>query len=190
MKIQDEPRLSLKRPERPVAEYPVLDRERIHTPDTGMVETKYWESLPKNNEASSGMTARSSNIPIPNRLMRTESETRLDEQEQLAEIRDCIMFTRLVNGITQHQTKITNDELRSQNDLCLAHIVATRFLSKEDLEQLHTVNPNDAAVNSRLPFQCNCPIGRMHQNELQNFIVMSQENEEHDDYTEMFDMDL
>eukprot|EP00977_Amphora_coffeiformis_P002551 scaffold482_cov266-Amphora_coffeaeformis.AAC.14 len=145
--------------------------------------------------AAQKSSARSQNIPIPNNYgsnhtRRIECENRLVHQEQVAEIRDCAMFTRLVNGISERQADTTDAGIRAQNELCLAHIVATRYLPIEELERVRSRNAATGANHHSVPVQCTCPLGRMGQDRLYNYLFMNQNNQEHNEHVEMFEMDF
>lgn len=70
-------------------------------------------------------TVKSQSIPI-NGMHRTASELQLCEDEALADYRDFVVYSRIVNGITRQQEKSHNLRYRQENDKCLAHIVSTR----------------------------------------------------------------
>jgi hypothetical protein len=77
--------------------------------------------------------ARSQSIPIQSGMRRTASEQQLCEEHEMADFRDYLMFTRIVDGIckTQHETK--DYKIKQENDLCLAHIIGTRNDSEASL---------------------------------------------------------
>jgi hypothetical protein len=68
----------------------------------------------------------SQSIPISKAMLRTASEVQLCVDEQLAEQRDYVFYSRLVNGISQSQRISQNNYLRMENQMCLAHIMQTR----------------------------------------------------------------
>jgi hypothetical protein len=70
-------------------------------------------------------TVKSQSIPISG-VNRTASELQLCEDEAIAEYRDYIVFSRIVNGISRQQEQRHSMYLRHENDKCLAHIVSTR----------------------------------------------------------------
>jgi hypothetical protein len=80
------------------------------------------ESSDKENPPSPKFKSRS--IPITNGMKRTPSELQLREDEELADFRDYVMFSRIVERISQQQTQ--DYRLRQQNDQCLAHVIGTR----------------------------------------------------------------
>mmetsp|Transcript_32082 Transcript_32082/g.66970 ORF Transcript_32082/g.66970 Transcript_32082/m.66970 type:complete len:271 (-) Transcript_32082:345-1157(-) len=67
----------------------------------------------------------SSSLPCPHTLKRTASQVRLEEEEELADFRDYVFFSRLVQGIATSTTVQSERALR-QNDVTLAHIIGTR----------------------------------------------------------------
>lgn len=68
-------------------------------------------------------TLKSQSIPISG-MHRTASEVQLCEDEALADYRDYVVYSRIVNGISRQQE--TNHFFRQENNKCLAHIVSTR----------------------------------------------------------------
>ena len=133
-----------------------------------MVRMAEDDSLPHQNTSKTAVkdttihTARSPSIPIHHsRLKRTNSELRLEQEEELADFRDYVFFSRLVQGISQHH-HTTHDHclskscstdrgggyhpqkqqepsewLLEQNDRCLAHIIGTRNGSLDDDQNQH-----------------------------------------------------
>ncbi len=70
---------------------------------------------------------RSQSIPISNsHFHRTASEIQLCLDEQIAELRDHLFYSRVVTGIEQTKMCATNRTLQKQNEMCLAHIMQTR----------------------------------------------------------------
>ena len=65
-------------------------------------------------------------IPIRNGMKRTSSELQLREDEELADYRDYIMFSRIVNRMTLSQKEMVSRHLRLENHQCLAHVIRTR----------------------------------------------------------------
>ena len=137
-----------------------------------MVRMAEDDSLPHQNTSKTAVkdttihTARSPSIPIHHsRLKRTNSELRLEQEEELADFRDYVFFSRLVQGISQHhhtthdhtsfskscptdrgggyhpqeqqQKRQPSEWLLEQNDRCLAHIIGTRNGSLDDQNQQH-----------------------------------------------------
>jgi len=69
----------------------------------------------------------SRSIPISaSGIHRTASEVQLCEDEALADYRDYIVYSRIVNGISRQQECSHDMYCRQENDKCLAHIVSTR----------------------------------------------------------------
>jgi hypothetical protein len=79
-----------------------------------------------NNNNSQAPTAKSQSIPIQSGIRRTTSEVQLCEEQDLADFRDYVMFTRIVDGICKTQQETKDYKLKQENDLCLAHIIGTR----------------------------------------------------------------
>ena len=69
---------------------------------------------------------RTQSIPIQNRMKRTPSELQLREDEELADFRDYVMFSRIVDRMSRSQKEMMNRHLRYENDVCLAHVIKTR----------------------------------------------------------------
>jgi hypothetical protein len=74
---------------------------------------------------------RSENIPIVNSLKRTPSELQFNEDEVIADMRDYLMFSRIVQRLAKVQRQSSNGKhnnykLRRETDLCLAHVIHTR----------------------------------------------------------------
>lgn len=66
-------------------------------------------------------------------MKRTPSELKLREDEEVADLRDYLMFCRIVDGITRKQQETRDLRFRKVNDMCLAHIIGTRNASEDDL---------------------------------------------------------
>jgi hypothetical protein len=64
-------------------------------------------------------------------MKRTPSELQLREDEELADFRDYVMFTRIVGRLARQQGETKDYKLRQANDMCLAHIISTRNSSQE-----------------------------------------------------------
>jgi hypothetical protein len=77
--------------------------------------------------------AKSQSIPIQSGIRRTTSELQLCEEQDLADFRDYVMFTRIVDGICKTQQETEDCKLKQENDLCLAHIIGTRNDSDANL---------------------------------------------------------
>jgi hypothetical protein len=71
------------------------------------------------------LSPRSRSIPIANSLKRTASELQLSEEEAMADFRDYVLFSRIVDGISK-QAPPKDFRLRQANDRCLAHIIHER----------------------------------------------------------------
>lgn len=74
-----------------------------------------------------GQSPKSQNIPISKPVLRTASEAQLCLDEQIADQRDYVFYSRLVKGISRTQTKSHDMCLRMENHRCLAHITQTRL---------------------------------------------------------------
>jgi hypothetical protein len=78
-------------------------------------------------------TLKSQSIPISG-AHRTASEVQLCEDEALADYRDFVVYSRIVNGISRQQERPSrNLYLRQENARCLTHIVSTRHDKNEAL---------------------------------------------------------
>ncbi|EEC46668.1 predicted protein [Phaeodactylum tricornutum CCAP 1055/1] len=71
---------------------------------------------------------RSQSIPIykDGKMTRTPSELQLCEEEEHADFRDYVMFTRIVDGIARQQEKLKDHRAKRENDRSLAHVIGTR----------------------------------------------------------------
>jgi len=78
---------------------------------------------------------RSKSIPIRNEMKRTSSELQLAEEEEVADFRDYLLFSRIVDGITRQQEMTKDFGSRLVNDACLAHIIGVRNLSEDQLKK-------------------------------------------------------
>ena len=74
-------------------------------------------------------------IPILNGMKRTPSEQKLHEEEELADYRDYIMFSRIVNRMSLSQKEMMSRQLRFENHQCLAHVISTRNGFTDDAER-------------------------------------------------------
>ncbi len=68
---------------------------------------------------------RSQSIPISKNLP-TAYEVQLCVDEQIAEQRDYVLYSRLVQGISQTQDQSHDKRLQMENQMCLSHIMQTR----------------------------------------------------------------
>jgi hypothetical protein len=103
----------------------IMDRPlRPVTPD----ESDTTRSHARSDESIQGLTTlgRSQSIPIGSRLTRTPSETKLQEEETIADYRDFAMFSRIVQGIHKTQQETKDCRWRYANDLTLQHIYKAR----------------------------------------------------------------
>lgn len=87
-------------------------------------------------------------IPILNVLKRTSSELQLREDEELADYRDYIMFSRIVNRMTLSQKEMVSRHLRLENHRCLAHVIRTRNGFTDDVGL-----PEDQKHRFRMPYK-------------------------------------
>jgi len=65
-------------------------------------------------------------IPVLNRMKRTASELQLRQDEELADYRDYVMFSRIVDRMSRSQKDMVSRHLRRENDQCLAHVIGVR----------------------------------------------------------------
>jgi hypothetical protein len=79
---------------------------------------------------------KSHSIPISNSLVKTASEIQLCIDEQIAEHRDFMFYSRLKKGISQTQQEESHNKyLRRENQVFLTHITQTRVDSQRQLEE-------------------------------------------------------
>ncbi len=79
---------------------------------------------------------RSRSIPIHNTSPRIkEKDMKLREDEALADLREYVMFRRIVDRIAHHN--IQDSRLRRENDMCLAHVIGIRNGSEDQLYQTY-----------------------------------------------------
>jgi len=96
---------------------------------------------------SDSLLVRSKSIPITNRIKRTNSEAKLQESEQVADFRDYIMFSRIVDGIARSQQHTRNCQSRLANEETLLHIIGTRNLTQDQLKpEGHVSTENETAT--------------------------------------------
>jgi hypothetical protein len=74
---------------------------------------------------------KSASIPISNSIRRTSSENQLSQDEAVADYKDFLFYSRVVDGISRQQRELKNGYLRYENQVCLAHIVRTRHADSE-----------------------------------------------------------
>jgi len=151
-------------------------------------------------------------IPIQNRMKRSPSELQLREDEELADFRDYVMFSRIVDRMSRSQKEMMNRHLRYENDVCLAHVIKTRNgqdttkelqHQRQQQQQLRASAAAAAAAESsrRSPspiLATTDPYPRVTFSELDNMLVAedvaSALEEDDDDYDEdddiMFDLEL
>lgn len=105
-----------------IHEVPRSSSISVHRPKES---TSYSES--SNLVSTTSPQIRSQSIPISSsHFHRTASEIQLCLDEQIAEIRDHLFFSRVVNGIEQSKLCGKNRYLQMQNEMCLAHVMQTR----------------------------------------------------------------
>jgi hypothetical protein len=149
-----------------------------HFPSSERVTSCSYPTCEDSNENNlTARKAKSQSIPIQSGIRRTSSELQLCEEQEMAEFRDYVMFSRIVDGIYKTQQETKDYKLKRENDLCLAHIIGTR---------------NDSHVNlSDYRFPPEVP---MHSNKsLQEILTTAIEDDFYDDYLEddgIFTIDL
>jgi hypothetical protein len=82
--------------------------------------------LTKPNDDTHDVSMMSKSIPIPSTITKTNSEVQLCEDERVADYRDYVVFSRIVDHITRQQFASRNLQCRYENDDCLLHIIRTR----------------------------------------------------------------
>ena len=90
---------------------------------------------------SSSPILKSRSIPITNGMKRTPSEVQLLEDEEVAEFRDYVMFSRIADRIARQQNETKDFRLRQQNDMCLAHLIGVRNGSQDSDIVLRETHP-------------------------------------------------
>lgn len=79
------------------------------------------------NNYNNNNNMKSSSIPISiSTMRRTPSELQLNNDEQVADFRDYVMFSRIVERLSKQRNETKDYRLRLINDNCLAHIIETR----------------------------------------------------------------
>ena len=125
--------------------------------------------LPQQSSAavsSSSTTVRSQSIPIAsstaNRMKRTPSELQLCQDEQLADYRDYVMFSRIFDGISARKQTSQGLQARYTNERCLEHIVNTRndVTSSSSAASSPNLVPMGAPVPSALWWTNHSPISQ------------------------------
>eukprot|EP00429_Kryptoperidinium_foliaceum_P034478 CAMPEP_0176166318 /NCGR_PEP_ID=MMETSP0120_2-20121206/85060_1 /TAXON_ID=160619 /ORGANISM="Kryptoperidinium foliaceum, Strain CCMP 1326" /LENGTH=190 /DNA_ID=CAMNT_0017503853 /DNA_START=385 /DNA_END=957 /DNA_ORIENTATION=+ len=77
--------------------------------------------------SSPSQTMKSQSIPISSsHFHRTASEIQLCLDEQIAEQRDSLFYSRVIHGIQESQMYGKNRNLQMQNQMCLVHVMQTR----------------------------------------------------------------
>jgi hypothetical protein len=69
-------------------------------------------------------------------MRRTLSENQLSEDEAMAEYKDFMFYSRIVNGIARQNSERSSTQdssLLYENELCLGNIVRTRHYNVEDM---------------------------------------------------------
>lgn len=75
------------------------------------------------SSSSPAINNKSKSIPCKG-LKRTPSEVKLDEEEAMADFRDYVLFSRIVERVSD--TKFKDVQLRQENTMSLAHLINTR----------------------------------------------------------------
>ena len=82
---------------------------------------------------------RSSSIPIHSDSPKSKGvDLKLREEEALADLRDYVMFRRIVDRIS-HQD-IQDCRLRRENDMCLAHVIGIRNGSEDQTRKSYYIS--------------------------------------------------
>lgn len=88
-------------------------------------------SHPQSGGRKVSSSFKSQSIPITSGMKRTPSEVQLHEDEEQADFRDYVMFTRIVGRLARQQHETKDYRLRQENDMCLAHFIGTRNGSRD-----------------------------------------------------------
>jgi hypothetical protein len=99
---------------------------------------------PSGEDSRSSSVVKSQSIPIESSMKRTPSELKLLEDEEVADIRDYVMFSRIFDRISRQQRETKDYHLRHVNDMCLAHLIGVRTGSSDQ------PNPAGEAENPTL----------------------------------------
>jgi hypothetical protein len=82
--------------------------------------------------------------------MPTAEEQEIHYEEQMAEHRDYVFYSRVVNGIRQTQRRSKNYGLCLENEQCLSHVIETRAGdasdNDDDDEMFSTSSGDDFAL--------------------------------------------
>ena len=129
--------------------------------------------FPKQKSQSIIATTRSNSIPFPKKRVTKQavaSEIMRAEDEFLADVRDSAMFTRIVSGMAKNASFLQDPKCRQDVVLSLTHIVATRYLSNDELDERVSTDwayPCNAGRmmhhkgGSHLPVLCACALERL-----------------------------
>lgn len=130
-------------------------------------------------DSGSSSVIKSQSIPIESSMKRTPSELKLLEDEEVADIRDYVMFSRIFDRISRQQRETKDYHLRHVNDMCLSHLICVRTGSCD------LPNPTSEAANPSL-----MDTKSTHHHDIPNFADVKSIFSSDLDDDAMFDLDL
>lgn len=132
-------------------------------------------------------------IPIRNRMKRTPSELELKQEEEQADFRDYVMFSRIVDRMSRSQKEMMNRHLRHENDQCLAHVIGTRNGCSDAVSVRKELKQQRPATEPRPTSLLPDPSPRVSFSEMDELLAMEDAaNDTEDDEEEdiMFELEL
>lgn len=120
-----------------------------HSSQARLLSTSAYSNTKLTSLPRDDSPVRSRSIPIEasgSGMKRTPSELQLCQDEQLADYRDFVMFSRIYQGISARQKSSHGLHARTTNERCLAHIVDLRNDVSTDL-----VFSNTYSFQNRIP---------------------------------------
>ena len=142
----------------PISVTPPYRDYRLHGMSPSVSVQAYGTSLPVRPSYVTNKS-KSASIPIsPKSIRRTASENQLSEDEAMADYKDYIMYSRIVNGISRQNSQRKDVQLLYENQLCLGNIMRTRQYNVEDESSCYLQkNPYPREHNGGYSHQSNNP---------------------------------
>ena len=137
------------------------------------------------HDSPSSSTAKSSSIPISDRLAKTASEIQLCQDQETAERLDYEFYARVVSGISQSQCTSKSWQCRKENQMCLLNIMQTRTNETKKGEVEDEVE-DEWAIGHSLETPCDKDLIRDIASEA---ITFSMQDDDDDD-DDIFEMEL
>ena len=138
-------------------------------------------SFEEETEGHSPPLVKTQGIPIRSSSMkRTPSELQLKEEEELADYRDYVMFSRIVDRMSRSQRETMSRHLRYENDQCLAHVIKTRNSGVETSTRPPSfpfLDPSRVTLSDM-------------DNLVEQFAVAMEDDEQEEEEDVMFDLEL